>query len=294
MAYTDEKLKTKMLFYRLIGLKNSFIDLESDNYKNFVRDELGEIINNNASTENAYQIVYNYYKFLISAEYSEIKYLLGFFKKYNLMDFEIDYPDVVKYIFDENLTQQDIYDAYEKELAYVNKKTPVKNEQKSLNPTIFERLDKFTTIEERQAHIHELARNYEDSLRLTMQENNYNNFIMDREKGLYRVLENALYKYDGKKFIFEYNPLNINFECIKEFCDKYGIVIKMIDRGETISKDYLPSIKTIEDIRELFNYYFMELQQIERFSKSEKELWEECNEFVTNNEDWLKERQASR
>ena len=241
------------------------------------------------------EIVETYFNFLNHSSDLTIRCLLTFLKKYKLINFySYDYSVQIYASYKEGLTQQDILAAYEKELAYVNKKATIKNEKKNLNPSIFERLDKYTTIEERQDHIHELKNNYEDSLRLTMQENNYNNFIMDRENGLYRVLENALYKYDGKKFIFEYNPLNINFECIKEFCDKYGIVIKMIDRGETMSKDYLPSIKTIEDIRELFNYYFMELQQIERFSKTKEELWTEYNNFVTNNEEWLKERKTSR
>ena len=162
------------------------------------------------------------------------------------------------------------------------------------NSTIFERLNKFKTIEERQNYLHELKCNYEDSLRLTEEENAYNSFILNTKNGLYRLLENALYKFNGKKFIIEYNPLNVSFNNIKEFCDKYGLDIKMIERGETINKEYLPDIKSLEDIRNLFTYFFIELQQIEYFSKSKEELWDEYNKFINNNEEWLKERKASR
>lgn len=287
MAYINKELTEIILFYKLIDLKYEFIDLESDNYKKFVRDELGEIINKNNSNETAYQIIYNYYIYLKNAKCSNIKYLLGFLKKYNLITFQIEYPSIVRFIYDENLTQQDIFVAYEKELAYVNGENKDKEITK---PSIFERLDKFTTIEERQVHLKELASEYSESLKLTMQENSYYKFIMDKENGLYKVLGNALYKYDGKNFKLEYNPQRINFNYIKEFCDKYRINIKMIERNELISKDYLPDIKTLEDIRNLFNCFFMELQQIERFSKTKEELWEEYNEFVANNEDWLKNK----
>ena len=65
-------------------------------------------------------------------------------------------------------------------------------------------------------------------------------------------------------------------------------------KEEKISKDYLPNVKTLADIRNLFNCFLAELQLIERFSKTKEELWEEHNEFVTNNKEWLEERTASR
>ncbi len=283
------------LFQKLTVLENGKCFIENEEYNDFIRKDLKNIIDKCSAATKEDAIVESYYNLINSSDYLILRCLLTFLKKYSLIDFyTYYYPGRIYSSHKKGLTQQDILVAYEKELAYVNKKATIKTEKKNLNPSVFERLDKYTTIEERQAHIHELKNNYEESLRLTMQENNYNNFIMNRENGLYRLLENALYKYDGKKFILEYNPLNINFECIKEFCNKYGIDIKMIERGESIFKDYLPTIKSLEDIRNLFNFYFMELQQIEYFSKSQDELWQECNNFVINNEEWLKGRKTSR
>ena len=283
-------------FYdRMIALEiDSSWQKEDEGYREFVKNDLKKIISKIKNSSSDRETASYCEKAIEFLNIRYLSYALMFFEKYGLIHFYTQKICGINYKYKKGLCKKDIYAAYEKELAYVNKKTPVKNEQKSLNPTIFERLDKYTTIEERQAHIHELKNNYEESLRLTEQENNYNNFIIDREKGLYRVLENALYKYDGKKFILEYNPLNINFECIKEFCNKYGIDIKMIERGESIFKDYLPTIKSLEDIRNLFNFYFMELQQIEYFSKSKEALGTEHNNFVINNEEWLKGRKTNR
>ena len=283
-------------FYdRMIALEidNSW-QKEDEGYREFVKNDLQKIISKIKNSSSDRETASYCEKAIEFLNIRYLSYALIFFDKYGLINFYTQKICGINYKYKKGLCKKDIFAAYEKELAYVNKKTPIKNEKKNLNPSIFERLDKFTTIEERQAHIYELKNNYENSLKLTEQENNYNNFIINTKNGLYRVLENALYKYDGKKFILEYNPLNINFECIKEFCDKYGIVIKMIERAEKISKDYLPNVKTLADIRNLFNCFLAELQLIERFSKTKEELWEEHNEFVTNNKEWLEERTASR
>lgn len=283
------------LFQKLTVLENGKCFIENEEYNDFIRKDLKNIIDKCSAATKEDAIVESYYNLINSSDYLILRCLLTFLKKYSLIDFyTYYYPGRIYSSHKNGLTQQDILDAYEKELAYVNKKTPIKNEKKDLNPSVFERLDKFTTIEERQAHIHELARNYEDSLRLTEKENAYNSFILNTKNGLYRVLENALYKYDGKKFILEYNPLNVSFNYIKEFCDKYGLEIKMMERGETINKEYLPDIKSLEDIRNLFIYFFAELQQLEHFSKPKEKLWEEYNNFVALNKEWLEERKASR
>ena len=284
------------LFQKLTVLEDSKSFVEDKEYKKFVSKNLKNIIDKCSASTKEDAIVESYYNVINNSDYLTIRCLLTFLKKYSLIDFYTYYfPGRIYSSHKKGLTQQDILAAYEKELAYVNEITEDESKNtKITKPTIFERLDKYTTIEERQAHIHELKSNYENSLRLTDEENAYNNFILNTKNGLYRVLENALYKFNGKKFILEYNPLDIKFEFVKVFCDKYGVDIKMIERGEALSKDYLPNVKTITDIRNLFNFYFMELQQIEYFSKAQEELWEEHNEFVTNNKEWLKERKASR
>ena len=213
------------------------------------------------------------------------------------MDFYTYYfPGRIYSSHKEGLTKQDIFAAYEKELAHVNEITEDESKNtKITKPTIFERLDKYVTIEERQAHLKELANEYSESLRLTEEENSYYNFIMDKENGLYSILENALVKYDGKNFKVEFDEKIVDFSNIMAFYRKYGIDFKMFQRTYPfISIDYLPGIKTLEDIRNLFNCYFMELQQIEYFSKSKEELLEEHNVFITNNKEWLEERKVSR
>ena len=268
---------------------------EDEGYREFVKNDLKKIISKIKNSSSDRETASYCEKAIEFLNIRYLSYALMFFEKYGLIHFYTQKICGINYKYKKGLCKKDIYAAYEKELAYVNKKTPVKNEKKNLNPTIFERLDKFTTIEERQAHIHELKNNYENSLRLTEEENGYYNFIMDRENGLYSILENALIKYDGKNFKVEFDEKVVDFSNIMAFYCKYGIDFKMYQRSDSfISIDYLPGIKTLEDIRNLFNYFFMELQQIEYFSKSKEELLEERNEFVTNNEDWLKERQTNR
>lgn len=288
-------------FYdRMIALEidNSW-QKEDEGYREFVKNDLQKIISKIKNSSSDRETASYCEKAIEFLNIRYLSYALIFFDKYGLINFYTQKICGINYKYKKGLCKKDIFAAYEKELAYVNKKTPVKNEnkneKKNLNPTIFERLDKFTTIEERKKYLHELSSNYEDSLRLTEQENNYYNFIMDRENGLYKVLENALIKYDGKNFKVEFDEKVVDFSNIMAFYRKYGIDFKMYQRSDSfISIDYLPGIKTLEDIRNLFNFYFMELQQIERFSKSKEELWEEHNEFVTNNKEWLEERQASR
>ena len=285
------------LFQKLTVLEDSKSFVDDKEYKKFVSKNLKNIIDKCSASTKEDAIVESYYNLIENSDYLTIRCLLTFLQKYKLMDFYTYYfPGRIYGSHKKGLTQQDILAAYEKELAYVNEITEDESKNtKITKPTIFERLDKFTTIEERQVHLKELANEYSESLKLTEQENSYYNFIMDKENGLYSILENALIKYDGKNFKVEFDEKVVDFSNIMAFYRKYGIDFKMYQRSDQfISKDYLPNVKTITDIRNLFNYFFMELQQIEYFSKSQEELWEEQNEFVTNNKEWLKERKASR
>ena len=284
------------LFQKLTVLEEGKCFVEDKEYKKFVSENLKNIIDKCSTSTKEDTIVESYYNLINNSDYLTIRCLLTFLKKYKLIDFyTYYYPGRIYASHKEGLTQQDIYNAYEKELTYVSGKIKVEPKDKKITKsTIFERLDKFSTIEERQEHLKELANEYSESLKLTEQENNYYNFIIDKENGLYNILENALYKYNGQKFKFEYNSQRTNFNYIKKFCDKYRINIKMIERNALIPMVYLPDIKTLEDIRNLFKYYFMELQQIEHFSKSKEELWKRHQDFVTNNKSWLEERIVSR
>ena len=284
------------LFQKLTVLENGKCFIENEEYNDFIRKDLKNIIDKCSVVTKEDAIVESYYNLINSSDYLIIRCLLTFLKKYNLIDFYTYYhPGRIYSSHKKGLTQQDILDAYSKELAYVKEKSKIESKDtKITKPSIFERLDEFSTIEDRQKYLKELTSKYSESLRLTEQENAYYNFILNKENGLYKVLENALINYDGRNFKLEYNPAVVKFSYLKEFCDKNGINIKMIERGEEISKDYLPDIKTLTDIRNLFSCFFDELQQIERFSKTKEELWKEHNEFVVNNKEWLEERKASR
>lgn len=262
---------------------------ETEEYHEFVKRELGNIIAEFAYESYPMQIARKCWSTLENLELNILSYILIFLKKYNLMDVHTTKDHEVWCYPSLNLNSEMIRESYEKELAYVNSKA-----SQITKPSIFERLNGFETIEERQAHIKELSQNYQESLRLSEEENAYTNFILDRENGLYNLLEKALADFDFRGFVLTYNNWHISYSFIKEFCDKYGIVVNMIERNDKVNKDLLVNIKTIDDIRYLFQCFFGELQKIEHFSKSPEQLWQENIAFVNANKEWIEERKGRR
>lgn len=260
---------------------------ETEGYHQFVRTKLDGAISKFAYGSYSMQIIKQCWGFLEGLDLRTLSYVVIFLKKYNLIDVYIDKNYDVNCVSEQELTPKIIWDAYKKELAYVNEKTG-----KITKPSIFERLEGYATMEERQAHIKELSQNYQESLRETQYENAYNNFIKDRENGLYRILEHALIDFDFRGFVLTYNNWHISYSFIKEFCDKYGIEVNMIERNDKINKDLLVNITTIENIRYLFQCFFGELQKIEHYSKRQDQLWEENKSFVSNNKEWLEKRKG--
>ena len=211
--------------------------------------------------------------------------MLIFLKKYNIMIVYTTPEHTVccKQVL--SLSVEKVTRFYKIELAYVKSKKDVL----ITKPSIFERLEGYATMEERQAHIKELSQNYQESLRFSEKENAYNKFIMDRENGLYRILEQALIDFDYRGFVLVYNNWHVSYNFIKEFCDKYGIEVKSLERNDKVNKDLL-NIKTIDEVRYLFQCFFGELQKIEHYSKGKAQLWEESRTFVSNNKEWLEKR----
>ncbi len=289
------------LYDRMIAIEvdNNWLK-EDEGYSKFVKKDLKKIISKIKSNESAKTVAFYCQKAIEYLEIRHLSYALIFFKKYGLINFVTQQAGFnaycgISYNYKKDLSQKDILTAYEEELANIKRRKKASNKDKKISTqSIFERLDAYDTIEERQTHIRALENKYNESFRLTVQENEYNAYILDRENGLYKLLEEALYNYNCKKFILKYNPQEVNFNLLKQFCDKFGIEIKMLERGEVVSKDYLPNVKTIEDIRELFTYYFYELQRIEHFSKTKEKLWEEQNNFVASNSEWLEQKRMSR
>ncbi len=288
MEVENNKSELQNLFQKITLLEKAECFVEDIEYKNFISQSLKKIIDECSFAKDENEIAKVYYDFLNESSYVMIKYLLIFLKKYHLMDFyTYDYSDKVYSSHKDGLTQQDILDAYNKELILINFEYKNKEVNKGTTSNVFEQLDNFESMEQKSLHLSEITNGYEESLRLTDEENAYYNFILDSTNGLYNILKNALYNYNGQNFIIEYNDSSNNFYLIKELLDKYGIDIKMLERKGTIGKDYLPSITNLEDIKNIFICFYNELQQIEYYSKSKEELWQNHQKFISSNEEWL-------
>ncbi len=119
-----EKIHEKSKLYEMIskidfkGVKSFVTDEE---YKKFVTEELLNIINMYDNVTNENEIVSAYYSYLKNTTFSNTCCLLTFLRKYKLIDFyTYYYPGMVYSSHKEELIQQDIKSAYEKELAYAN------------------------------------------------------------------------------------------------------------------------------------------------------------------------------
>ncbi len=255
---------------------------ETEEYQKFVREDLENVIKEFAYESFPMDIARACWSTLENLEITALNYMLIFLSKYNLIDIHTSLDSLVWCNPSDGLNTKMIIDAYTEEL--------LKAKSNNRRPSIFERLDGYKTIEERQDHIKELSRNYKESFREAQYENAYNNFIIDKENGLYKLLEQALVDYDFRGFILVYNNWAVSYDFIKEFCDKYGIEVKMIERNNKVNKDLLINIKTIDDIRYLFQCFFGELQKIEHYSKSQNQLWQEQKEFSSLNREWIEKR----
>ncbi len=257
---------------------------ETEEYRQFVREDLGNLITY-LFGNNPEEIICKCFNCLEILNLEDTRHMLIFLKKYMLIEFYTTLNlGVMSALPQKSLNSDRIKKAYEKELAHVNEKP-----SKITKPSIFERLAGFTTMEEREEHIQNLARDYEESLKLAKEGIGYNQFIMDRENGLYSLLEQALVDFDFRGFFLVYDSQKVNFKFIEEFCGKYGIELNMRERNEKVNIDLL-NIKTIDEVRYLFQCFFDELQKIEHFSKSSEQLWQENIAFVNANKEWIEER----
>ena len=286
------------LLCKLVKEKDN-VDFESEDYKKFVKERLLNIIDINTKNEKigAYQIGFYYKKYfmnVIKERPNDIKYLLAFFKKYDLLLF-YTLGRRIEWLWEKNkLIQEDIYIAYYKELAYVNGK--VVDKEKQLKPSILEDLEEMNLVGNPLNNSNKLINSDEQYAEFLEQ---YVDFIIDRENGLYKVLTNALAKFDGKKFIIEYNPLEVNFKFMLKFFVDYEIWFIKFEINETLHKDYLPEMHVYEwkelgnnSVKYLFASYFNELQRIEYFVKSKEQLWEEYISFTMNNQEWVECKKA--
>ena len=159
--------------------------------------------------------------------------------------------------------------------------------------SLYEVLGPVKSVEERKLRVQQLS-SYNEDLKLSIFEANYINFIKNSENGLYNLIKKVIVNnLNGDDLCFYWDNHEKIQEYVEYFLNKYHYKYKI----EHISYSHnmvciLQNIKTIACVKDLLLCYYGELQQIEYFSKSKKELWNEYNEFVTKNVDWLKSKKS--
>ena len=119
MAYASKGVYPN-LFQIITVLEDIKGFTETEDYQEFVRNKLGSIINK-CKSSNDLDIKDKYIHYLKNASAIEVKHLLTFLKKYELMDFYTYYfPGRIYMSQKDNLTEEDIMDAYKKELSRVS------------------------------------------------------------------------------------------------------------------------------------------------------------------------------
>ena len=109
---------------------------------------------------------------------------------------------------------------------------------------------------------------------------------------MFRILKTSILNLNAKLNAFEVYYLKWdNLEFIEEFCRKYDFNL-ISTHGSTKTSIYIDNIKNIEDIKRLINCFYCELQQIEYYSKSKEELWNENNIFIEENKTWIDSKKS--
>lgn len=156
--------------------------------------------------------------------------------------------------------------------------------------SLYEVLGPSKSVEERNLRIQHLSNIYDENLKLSIFESNYIDFIKKEENGLYSLIKRAIVNnLKGDELCFFWDNHEKIQEYIEYFLNKYHYKFKI----EHISYShnmvcFLQNVKTVVGVKDLLLCYYGELQQIEYYSKSKEQLWQEYNEFVTNNKEWLK------
>ena len=120
VTYNNKHLELFQIIF-LLESKQCFI--ENEEYDKFVINDLKEIIDICSDATEISDIVENYYQILNPSDISTIRYLLTFLKKYKLLDFyTYYYPGRLYSSHKDNLSKQDILDAYTNELMRLSKK----------------------------------------------------------------------------------------------------------------------------------------------------------------------------
>ena len=161
--------------------------------------------------------------------------------------------------------------------------------------SLYEVLGPSKSVEERNLRVQQLS-SYNEDLKLSIFETNYIDFIKKEENGLFSIIKRAIVnnlKGDDLCFYWDiHEPIQ---QYIEYFLNKYHYKFKI--EHISYSSDmvcFLQNIKTVACVKDLLLCFYGELQQIEHFSKSKEELWQEYNEFVTNNQEWIEKKKEGR
>ena len=265
----DKTVKEKNIYPNLFQIITVLEDIngftETEAYQEFVRNNLGKIINK-CKCSNDLDIKDKYINYLKNASAIEVKHLLTFLKKYELMDFYTYYfPGRIYLSQKDNLTEEDIINAYKKELSHLA--VLDKNEMEK------------DIIREKQylADYNYLNYRLGNCIREAIL-----NYALDKNKifrDLYLHIESNHLKYVTSLL----ESYQINFEIGKD--------VKSADYILTI---YLPKGKELETLHKLLDAYHGELQRFYHYGSSLEKLEEDKKKFVSNNELWIEKRMERR
>lgn len=260
MAYASKGVYPN-LFQIITVLEDIKGFTETEDYQEFVRNNLGSIINK-CKSSNDLDIKDKYIHYLKNASAIEVKHLLTFLKKYELMDFYTYYfPGRIYESQKDNLTEEDIMDAYKKELSRVS--VLDKNEMETDIIKEKQYLKDYNYLNYRLGNcLREAILNY------TL---NKNKMFSD----LYLHIESSHLKY-VKSLLEDYQ---INFKTGKDDkSDDYVLTIYML-KG-----------KELEIIHTLLDAYHGELQRFYHYGNSLEKLEEDKERFINNNQLWIEKK----
>ncbi len=251
------------LFQIITVLEDINAFTETKSYQEFVKNSLGKIINK-CKINNALDIKEKYFHYLENASIIDVKHLLTFLKKYELMDFYTYYfPGRIYSSQKDNLTEEDIINAYKKELAHLSKldkekmKIDLKEEQQYLSDYNYLKFQFGNCI--REALLSYMF--------------NKNKMFSD----LYLQVDSSHLKY-VKNLLESYQ---IDFEIGKNNkSDDYILTI------------YLVKGKELEIVHNLLDAYHGELQRFYHYGNSREKLEEDRKNFVNNNQEWLEKKKG--
>ena len=158
--------------------------------------------------------------------------------------------------------------------------------------SLYEVLGPSKSVEERNLRVQHLSNIYNEDLKISILETNYIDFIRKEENGLYSLIKKAIVNnLKGDDLCFFWNINEPIQQYLEYFLNKYHYKYKIEHISYSLNMVcFLQNIKTVTGVKDLLLCYYGELQQIEYYSKSKEELWQEYNEFVTNNKEWLKNK----